>query len=382
MIISNKICAPSRLNTQKVEYLNCAISDPALLHARLAMIAHVLPTKGPNTDSTQVILHYTNKAIVLVKKQVASYVPLTSDTIKAILSLSSLGANSGDLTSAKIHIDGLKALISNKGRTEALIADPHLWRSIFWQLNIYRVDFNLAIAMESKPRFEVTDSTPFSPLDPRRTATITRYKKRLYNLTALPKQGEAMIEFCYALRQMIVEEQKADSQKKWPAESHYNRLLYGLLGLAQNTPSSPFDQNTLIYKLFGYAALAHVIIFTRTEVLYLHTGPMPRVPSITNILSLRIRAILESSTLLAFQMAYPEMMLWIIMIGGLSTRECIEKKWYATVLAKMGCDTGIIGAAELATSLMEFIWSDLYLGLHFREFWDAFAMAQAALRCS
>jgi hypothetical protein len=177
---------------------------------------------------------------------------------------------------------------------------------------------------------------------------------------------------------MIAEEQKADSQEIWPAESHYNRLLYGLLDLVQNTPTSPFNQNALIYKLFGYAALAHVIIFTRTEVLYLHTGPMPQVPSITNILSLRIQAILESSTLPAFQMAYPEMMLWIIMIGGLSTRESVVKQWYATVLAKMGCDTGIIGAAELVTSLAEFIWSDLYLGFHFREFWDAFAMMQAA----
>ena len=70
------------------------------------------------------------------------------------------------------------------------------------------------------------------------------------------------------------------------------------------------DQNALVFRLFGNAAVAHILMF-------IYNFP-PR--SDTHILmSTRIRACLDMIDIQAFQLAYPELMLWIIIIGGLAS---------------------------------------------------------------
>ena len=79
----------------------------------------------------------------------------------------------------------------------------------------------------------------------------------------------------------------------------------------------------------------------------------------------------------AFQIAYPEMILWIIMIGGLGSLGTKDQGWFIKLLAKSCRAAGIAGTPELALSLTEFLWSEFYLGTIFNEFWDDFAVAQA-----
>jgi hypothetical protein len=43
--------------------------------------------------------------------------------------------------------------------------------------------------------------------------------------------------------------------------------------------------------------------------------------------------------------------------------------------------SGIVGAVELASFLLEFLWSDFYLGSVFKKFWDDVAVAQAMKTC-
>ena len=71
--------------------------------------------------------------------------------------------------------------------------------------------------------------------------------------------------------------------------------------------------------LFGYAALSHVILFSRNVppwfYLQVDTGPRERIPEKLKPMGI----VIETIHLRAFQIAYPEMMFLIIMMGGLTT---------------------------------------------------------------
>jgi hypothetical protein len=69
------------------------------------------------------------------------------------------------------------------------------------------------------------------------------------------------------------------------------------------------------------------------------------------------------------------MLLWIIMMGGLGSIGTEEQEWFSELLAELCFATDIVGTAELAMFLKEFLWSDFYLDHSFKEFWDAVAVA-------
>ena len=73
----------------------------------------------------------------------------------------------------------------------------------------------------------------------------------------------------------------------------------------------------------------------------------------------------------AIQIVYFEMILWIIMIGGLASMRTKDTKWFIKLLAELCRATGIAKIAELVLSLTEFLWSEFYLLCPlFDEFWD------------
>jgi hypothetical protein len=97
------------------------------------------------------------------------------------------------------------------------------------------------------------------------------------------------------------------------------------------------------------------------------------------LMSTRIKAILEVIDVPAFQIAYSEMMLWIIMIGGFASMGTDDHEWFIQLLAQSCRAAGISGTDELALSLTEFLWSEFYLGPIFDEFWDDVAVARAVM---
>jgi hypothetical protein len=202
-----------------------------------------------------------------------------------------------------------------------------------------------------------------------------RYKARLSNLTGLPDISHEMIEVYRMLRHLITKRERvASSQKMEISEadfqslhSYCTHLMYRLIALIQ------YDSQTksgVIFSIFGNAAVAHVLMFTYN---------MPPRAGAHALLSARIRSSLEIVEVQAFQNAYPEMMLWIIMIGALGSIGTEDEGWFLRLLTQLCCSTGIAGTAELALSLAEFLWSDFYLGPIFDEFWKEFAVAQAVL---
>jgi hypothetical protein len=96
-------------------------------------------------------------------------------------------------------------------------------------------------------------------------------------------------------------------------------------------------------------------------------------------MSARIRACLEMIDIQAFQLAYPELMLWIIIIGGLASLGTEDQEWFTKLLAQSCSSGGISGTNELALSLTDFMWSGFYLGPIFDEFWDDVSIVRAVL---
>lgn len=150
-------------------------------------------------------------------------------------------------------------------------------------------------------------------------------------------------------------------------ESYSDQLMHRLINIVQyKVPEAP-SRNALIYGLFGNAALAHVTTFA--------CNPLRR-SSILELLSMRIRSSLEVIDLQSFQIAYPEMMIWIIMAGGLASNTTDNQGWFAKLFAESCLAVGIKRMNELALFLTDFLWSDSYLDSAWSEFWDDFAAAQ------
>ncbi len=243
-----------------------------------------------------------------------------------------------------------------------------------------RIDVICAIVLGSKPRFELVNPAllplhhDLNDLEPYNLLTA-RYKARLSSLTGLPIISQEMIEVYRIFRHLVTKKEgiaasqslgvtKADFQS---LQSYCTQLMYRLISLIQY---NAMNQNGLVFRLFGNAAVAHILMFTYN---------MPPRSDTHVLISTRIRASLESIDLQAFQNAYPEMILWVIMIGGLGSVGSDDQEWYIQLLAQLCCATGIAGTAELALSLAEFLWSEFYLGPIFEKFWDDFAVALAAI---
>jgi hypothetical protein len=246
-----------------------------------------------------------------------------------------------------------------------------------------RVDVVGALILGSKPRFEVV-SPALQPLNPYLEGIEpcsllgARYKARLSNLTGLPDVSQEMIEAYRILRHLVNKKERfaslqkmgiseADSQS---LQSYCTQLMHRLIALVQYETSNPLNQNALVFRIFGNAAVAHILMFTYN---------MPPRSDTHVLMSTRIRTCLEMIDVQAFQIAYPEMMLWIIMIGGLGSIGTDDQGWFIQLLAQSWYVAGIAGTAELALSLAEFLWSDFYLGPIFDEFWNDVAVARAVL---
>jgi hypothetical protein len=234
--------------------------------------------------------------------------------------------------------------------------------------------------MGSKPRFDLRNlvfngTNPGSAdLEPC-TFLALRYKSKLSSLTGLQYLAEETIEAYRMLRYLMAQKDKnSSSQKigitKVEFESYSDQLMHQLIAIVQYKFPVSLNQNAFIYGLFGNAALAHVTTFV--------CNPLRR-GSILELLSMRIRASLEVINLRSFQIAYPEMMLWIIMVGGLAGNTTDNQAWFAKLFADSCLAAGIKKTTELALVLKDFLWSDSYLDPICKEFWDDFTAALAVV---
>jgi hypothetical protein len=228
-----------------------------------------------------------------------------------------------------------------------------------------------AMLLGSKPYYELELNTiahypDLQALEPCNLIG-TRYQTKLSNLTGLRDLSQKTIDVYRLLQHLITEKERAAglqgleiTEAEFQSLQLYTfRLMYRLVALIQYKIPDSQNNNALIYGLFGYAGMVHIMMFSWNLIGY---GTM---------VSARIQSILEMINRQAFQIAYPEMMLWITVLGGLASTGNESRKWFVKILAELCRAAGIGTIAELALSLSEFLWSDFYFICPiFDEFWD------------
>jgi hypothetical protein len=246
-------------------------------------------------------------------------------------------------------------------------------------LSSNRVDNIGAITLGSKPRFELIDPAPYpDPVDSQFHYLIgLRYKTKLSNLTSLEDLSKQTIEAYHLLRILVAEKDKADWAPNSPGpgmvkaefELRTSHLMHRLVHIVQYKIPEASNQNVQIYGLFGNAALAQVTTFVCETT---------RLGSMVQLCAERIRATLEVINIPAFQIAYPEMMLWIILVGGLASIRTDNQGFFITLLAEACLAAGINKVTEeLPIFLADFLWSVSYLNPAAKDFWDEVAVAMA-----
>jgi hypothetical protein len=201
-----------------------------------------------------------------------------------------------------------------------------------------------------------------------------RYTTKLCNLTGLTELSQETIDVYRGLRNLaalkdLVFASDDTSITLLEFYSYVGRLVNRLVRIVyQDVPNSP-NQNALIFRLFGNAALAHVVMFMRET---------PMHHSFSELLSARIRTNLETIDMPSFQLQYPEMMLWILLIGGLGSIRTDNRLWFAKLVAEACLAQGIAHTNEISFFLTEFFWTEVYQYSLYTVFWDDIAMALEA----
>jgi hypothetical protein len=94
------------------------------------------------------------------------------------------------------------------------------------------------------------------------------------------------------------------------------------------------------------------------------------------MLSSRIRNLLETINLSLYQEKFPEMMLWILVLGGLSGSPLSDRAWFAHRVADFCLELGLWGGNHISAMLEDFLWSEFYRSPVTRRFWEEVAKAQ------
>jgi hypothetical protein len=244
---------------------------------------------------------------------------------------------------------------------------------------MHRFDIINAFIMGSKPWYQDELDNPalypdLKDLKPSTKEIGAQYLIRLSNLTGLQDLSQETIKVYGLLYHLITKKERAaalwsngvtDAEHQ-SFQLYSFRIMYRLIALVQYEFTSS-SRNTLIYGLFGNAGMAHLFMFT--------FNVLPRIGDAI-LISKRIRTSLEIINMQRFQIAYPEMIIWVVMIGGMASIGAGDEdtKWFIKLLAELCRATGVATRDELAQYLATFLWSDFYFLCDlFRKFWDDFA---------
>jgi hypothetical protein len=290
-------------------------------------------------------------------------------------------------------MDGLEAMVKSRGGLQALNSDSLARKITVWydkctnsgvqygvtnNNNSYRTDDCVAIAMKTKPRFKLTQSVDgesrnrgiYSPL-------ALQYETKLSKLTGLPDFNAELIDIYWVLRNLTAIKDEAISPFEDPSSPKLNFsssitsiecLQRRVIILVQSKYLESPDPVMFIYRLFCNAALIHIIMFIRESPLRLRICPT---------LSARIKEDMQSTDWQSIQKEFPQMVLWLILMGGLGCIGTDNRQWFTNTLVDTCRASAIRGVNAMEAALSEFLWSDLYRSPITTEFWDAMALAQA-----
>jgi len=238
----------------------------------------------------------------------------------------------------------------------------------------FRLDSCVSILLGTKPRFDIdTIEKPVHPLNCGPFGTLAlRYKSKLSHLTGLPELSTETIEVYWELQHLskVKDEVCYQRTETTDIDSYSDTLEYlerQIVALMQSEHLALPKQETSILHLFSNAAILHIYIFMRD---------LPRGLPFRYLIADRIRLELEELDIQALLTPYPEMLLWILIMGGIGAIGAPTKTWFANIFADSCRTLGLRGGDEIALTLKEFFWSEQYRSPVTAPFWNDVAKAQ------
>lgn len=241
-----------------------------------------------------------------------------------------------------------------------------------------RTDTCVSIALNIRPRFELVQNeeekgddnwTPY-------TALARRYQSKLNNLTGHEELSAECIHIYSTLRNVpplpepdaLAMIQKGNSTPVSKYKGQLERLERRALALILSASEAPDqDQSLQIYQLFGNASLIHALLFMRNS---------PASIPLSRLLSDRIQKLLTTIDIQTYLLQYPEMLLWILIMGGFGAASTSTQQVFATILAESCLALGLVGIGEIALTLEDFLWNEAYCSPTTLAFWSAVAAEQ------
>jgi hypothetical protein len=239
---------------------------------------------------------------------------------------------------------------------------------------IIRIDCVSSIAMETRPRFELFDSVAVEiPADRAVYNSLAiRYKNKLFNLTGLRDLSNEAIDIYWDLRGLSALKEVASCHPDRNVDMVFysdmlERLERRVARLIRHEALVSPSADLVIYLLFGYAATLHIYLFMRD---------LPRGLGFFHLISSRLRHLLECFELQGLYIQYPDMILWVLILGGLGGIGTSNREWFAHLVAEVCSISGLRRGDEVAFSLADFLWSELYRSPVTLGFWHDVAVAQ------
>jgi hypothetical protein len=227
--------------------------------------------------------------------------------------------------------------------------------------------------MDTQPRFQLPSvENEERPEDWGLYSSLAMlYEAKLFHLTGLQDLSKETVKVYWGMRNLMgLKEAALHLTRKVEFASWSDmveRLKRRVVALLQSEVVKSGDPKLSIFVLFGNAAIFHISMFMRD---------LPRGVPLYKLLSSRLRASIEAADLAYLHQQYPEMMLWILLIGGLGSTGTPNRGWYAGLLAQTCIALGLQGGNAIAYALTEFLWSELYRSPMTIGFWNDVARAQ------
>jgi hypothetical protein len=227
--------------------------------------------------------------------------------------------------------------------------------------------------MDTQPRFQLPSlENEERPEDWGLYSSLAMlYEAKLFHLTGLQDLSKEIMKVYWGMRNLMgLKEAALHLTQKVEFASWSDmveRLERRVTALLQSEVVKSGNPKLSIFVLFGSAVIFHTGMFMRD---------FPRgIPS-HKLLSSRLRANIEAADLAYLHKEFPEMILWILLIGGLGSMGTPNRGWYAELLAKTCIALGLRGGNAIAYALTEFLWSELYRSPMTIGFWNDVARAQ------
>jgi hypothetical protein len=227
--------------------------------------------------------------------------------------------------------------------------------------------------METKPRFPL----PSIEGEERQSHWETYsslallYEAKLFHLTRLRDLSKETMEIYWTMRDLTNQKEVVIHSTQRVESLLYSdrieRLVHRVIMLVQSEVLQSPQCNGSIFVLFGNAALFHIYIFMRD---------FPGGYKFYDCITTRLQRSIEAADLVYLQKEYPEMMLWILLMGGLGSSSTADRQWYAKLLVEACVISGLRGVNNITSMLAEFLWTELYRSPTTFRFWNDVTKAQ------